>query len=425
MKILHITYTLRGGAGHSLLRHHTALRDMGIDSQIIVGDGKTNDSPVIHDIKKICPSLTSYQKRLNSFGTFIEPFFGESIFSAQSSYLLPDLKMVREADIIEFRMLHSGHGKSFFNLRTLTKISQLKPTVWRLSDMWAFTGYCAYAFDCQKWQTGCSMCPQLREPDWIRSELPQIKFDPSKRIWKLKKIIYNNSSLHIVCPSKWMQNQVRKSILKDSVSITYIPVGVDTNIFSPHDKDKVRKHLRLPEQKFILISSIPSPKNYRKALSLLFEMLEFVQNKKQIALVLIGSQNVSLPSALEEFDIFQMGYIKDEIDLSKLYSSADLFCFPSRCDNSAQVLLEAAACGIPSICFSTCGNAEYVIENITGILIEPYNLESMAQHIDLVLTEPGKCIQLGKNARDYITGQLSTANQAERFINLYKKLIKR
>ncbi len=62
--------------------------------------------------------------------------FANDLKFAWTDYLL-ETKEFKEADIVHCHNLHSN----FFDLKTLKKMSKLKPVIWTLHDIWAITGF--------------------------------------------------------------------------------------------------------------------------------------------------------------------------------------------------------------------------------------------------------------------------------------------
>ena len=50
--------------------------------------------------------------------------------------------------------------------------------------------------------------------------------------------------------------------------------------------------------------------------------------------------------------IVSLGYIKDKVDLSLIYSAVDTFVIPSIEDNFPNTILESLACGTPVVGFN-------------------------------------------------------------------------
>src|SRR5690554_5007769 len=82
----------------------------------------------------------------------------------------------------------------------------LKPVIWTIHDEQSYTGHCAYSFDCKKWQTGCGNCPDL-------TFYPKIKKDTTDFLLYIKEKIYDFSDFTVVCPSRWLANRAKQSIL--------------------------------------------------------------------------------------------------------------------------------------------------------------------------------------------------------------------
>ena len=87
---------------------------------------------------------------------------------------------------------------SYFSHTALPFLSRLRPVVWRLSDMWAFTGHVAYSYDCERWRHGCGSCPYL-------GEYPALSRDTTAALWRWKNAVYKRSKLTIVAPSRWIE----------------------------------------------------------------------------------------------------------------------------------------------------------------------------------------------------------------------------
>ncbi|MCG2573868.1 glycosyltransferase family 4 protein [Acinetobacter sp. ME22] len=95
---------------------------------------------------------------------------------------------------------------------------------------------------------------------------------------------------------------------------------------------------------------------------------------------------------IEEHVIFTGNISQDEI-LSSFYYLADLHVFPVKHipedpEGFGMVAIEAAAHGTPTVAFATGGVIDAVQNQITGILIDQQNYESLAQAIITALSNP-------------------------------------
>jgi L-malate glycosyltransferase len=101
--------------------------------------------------------------------------------------------------------------------------------------------------------------------------------------------------------------------------------------------------------------------------------------------------------------------------------SADAFVLPSRFEAFGVVYIEAMACGLPVIA-TRAGGPESFVKPGTGLLIEPNNPEELAKaiyHIKTNLNDyPSQFI------RDYAEENFSRKGIAEKYIALYKKILR-
>jgi glycosyltransferase involved in cell wall biosynthesis len=113
--------------------------------------------------------------------------FANDLRFAWTNYLL-ETKEFKEADIVHCHNLHSN----FFDLKTLQKMSQQKPVVWTLHDMWAFTGF-------------ASNSATLKNPNPKKFLL--FLWDNTSHLLRIKKSIYKKSKLYIVTVSDWLKKK--------------------------------------------------------------------------------------------------------------------------------------------------------------------------------------------------------------------------
>jgi phosphatidylinositol alpha-1,6-mannosyltransferase len=92
-------------------------------------------------------------------------------------------------------------------------------------------------------------------------------------------------------------------------------------------------------------------------------------------------------------------------DLPLLYSMADIFLMVSRerlenCDleGFGIVFIEAAACGAPVIGGRSGGIEDAVLDNVTGLLVDPLSIEDVAESIDRLLSDKALADRLGEAA---------------------------
>jgi glycosyltransferase involved in cell wall biosynthesis len=88
-------------------------------------------------------------------------------------------------------------------------------------------------------------------------------------------------------------------------------------------------------------------------------------------------------------------------DTARYYNMSDVFALPSRYEASGDVLIEAAACGLPVIAADTGGVSWYLKDGTTGILVDRDNefIPSFARALIKLLKDPELAKEMGKAGR--------------------------
>jgi glycosyltransferase involved in cell wall biosynthesis len=74
-------------------------------------------------------------------------------------------------------------------------------------------------------------------------------------------------------------------------------------------------------------------------------------------------------------------FVKRE-DMPALYARHDIFVFPSLVEGMPLTLLEAMASGMPVVTTNTCGMADVVEDEVSGLLVPTANAEKLAAGIE-------------------------------------------
>ena len=168
----------------------------------------------------------------------------------------------------------------------------------------------------------------------------------------------------LVSCSKWLDNEISKSMLKDKKHIV-INNSIDLSHFYPEDSD-LRAKYHLENKKIILcVANVwTKPKGFEEVMKL-SKMLD-----DKFSIVMIGLNN----KQLEKLPKNIIGITRLGIDdLRRWYSIADVFLNCTLEDNYPTVNLEAKACGLPIITYNTGGSPEMIGDN--GYVVERYDLK--------------------------------------------------
>ena len=405
MKVLlvHMSDFKRGGGGAiAMHRLHQGLKNAGIDSKILCAT-KTLDSP---DSVAI-PRPSAFENLLGKFTSRL----GLGSVHRIGSFGITKNRAYLEADVLNL------HGfRSAFNYLALPALTRDKPCVFTLQDIWPFTGHCAVSYDCDRWKTGCGLCPYLDAP-------PPIRRDGTHLEWKLKNWAYSRSNLAIVALCGQVTEWAKDSML-GHLPIYQIPSGVDTDVYEPLDRQQCRSLLGIPPSKKVLMFSALDMSQHWKGGDLLMKALHDLPDslKSDTVLLLLGDKGGAVAQSAG-IPTFSLGYVSNDRLKALAYSAADLFVSPSRAEAFGLVTLESLACGTPVVSFGVGGALELVQTGRTGYLAELENARDLRDGIVQLLEDESLRRAMGRRGREMVLEEYNMELYVQRYVDLYRQLL--
>ncbi|OAV73458.1 GDP-mannose-dependent alpha-(1-6)-phosphatidylinositol dimannoside mannosyltransferase [Bacteroidales bacterium Barb6] len=419
MKILFINTSEHiGGASIAANRLMSALQKGNMEVFILVRD-KDTDNPTVASINQSWLNqkvnyLRFVWERLVIF--FYNKFNRENLFRVSIANTGTDISrhpLVKEADVIHLHWINQG----FLSLADIEKLIKLgKPVVWTMHDMWPCTGICHYAGNCSNFTNKCGYCPFLKS---TRNN------DLSNKAWKKKNFIIS-SSIQIVTVSSWLANIAKQSSLTRKLAIETIPNVIDASILFKKDKGVMRESLSLPSDKNIILMGAARLDDPIKGLNYLVNALSLLidgeYKKENLLLVLFGE--IKNKEVLKDLSIpyISLGLIKDINLIANLYSAADVTVVPSLYETFGQTIIEAMACGCPTVSFDNSGQTDIIDHKVNGYLAAYRNTKDFADGIHWALhnkNNPKIANACLKKVQDNYTESIV----AGKYISLYKKLL--
>ncbi|AJI57014.1 glycosyl transferases group 1 family protein [Francisella philomiragia] len=396
IKVAHIGYTKLGGAGIATERLNTALIENGIQSTFINFDDSTflktkqNENTLVVN-KSICELANSQIDPNNTMFSF-------SITSLSFKELD---SIIENNDIIN---IHWVPG--ILSIEAIAYLSHSrKPVVWTFHDINPLTGGCHCFHGCNAWLHDCKRCPQLSND-----------FDnlPAKILAAKKKYI-NFKNITVVVLSTHSEKVISQSIYS-ICNIKIIPHSLDLEIFKLHCKETSKQELKLPLDKKIIFY-LPSYNSTIKGAKEFLEALDTLKHKDKYHILVAGQGAKKF--TCDDFEITNIGYIKDSEKLALAYSAADVTVVPSLEETFSNTTAESLACGTPVVGFNTGAISDMAIDDYTGYTVEPGDSLGLAKGIVKVLEGPN----LSQNCRKYAEENLTLDIYAKNYINLYSKLL--
>jgi glycosyltransferase involved in cell wall biosynthesis len=140
-----------------------------------------------------------------------------------------------------------------------------------------------------------------------------------------------------------------------------------------------------------------------KGLDILITTLAALKkNGFQLRLIAVGKgdaiehyKSLAKKEGFEKETVFT-GFVEDE-DLPKYYAGADVLVLPSTtsAEGFGMVITEANACGTPAIGSDIGGISQAIQNGKTGILVEPKNINALAEAVATFYNHPAAAERMG------------------------------
>jgi len=205
----------------------------------------------------------------------------------------------------------------------------------------------------------------------------------------------------------------------DRIDIQIIPNGVNLQEFSLAQDRKWDSPRLLWTGRLV----------FQKGLDLLIQALGSLKKDIPWNLKLIGEgpQRPALESLAAEYGIEDRiefkGWINRD-DLSREYSGANLFVFPSRHEGMPNAVLEAMASGLPVVASRIAGNEELVIPDQTGLLVPTENPDALREALELLLLDGALRKQMGLAARQRAEIYYTWDQVARQYLAKLKEMVR-
>ena len=416
MRVLIVNTSERtGGAAVAASRLMEALNNNGVKAKMLVRDKETD---------RLTVAAVPGQKWMQfyflweRFVVWLRLYFNRKhLFEVDIANCGADVTQLpefQEADVVHLHWINQG----MLSLKGIRKILNTgKPVVWTMHDIWPATAICHLTLDCRNFETQCTHCRLLPGSGSTN--------DLSTQIWKRKQQMLNDRQITFVTCSQWLAGEAQKSALLKGQRVVSIPNPIDTHIYTPKDKQQARQRVGLPTEGRIILFASQRVTNRNKGMGYLLEACrllaeQYPEKKEDITVAILGGHAEEIEGQLP-FRTCPLGYVNDEQRIVDIYNAADVFVLPSLSENLPNTIMEAMACGVPSVGFRIGGIPEEIEHQQNGYVADYCSSEDLARGIWWTLYEADHeavrkaCLQ--KVAHNY--SQQSVANH---YLEVYESL---
>jgi len=121
-----------------------------------------------------------------------------------------------------------------------------------------------------------------------------------------------------------------------------------------------------------------------------------------------------------EKNVKLLGFIGDPVPLLKM---SDAFCLLSRSEGFCNALLEAMACGVPSVVTRVGGNPEAISDGENGFLVPVEDDAAAAEKLLALLRDPEQGARIGERGRESVQTRFSADVMIQKLVGVYRELL--
>ena len=402
-----------GGASVVTFRLMQALRDEGVDAQMLVLS-KTSDS---ESVTQLCTrrrrNRAFLSERLNIF--LRNGFSKANLFkvsTATHGVSLISHPLIAEADVIAINWINQGM-LSLDELEALTRLG--KPIIWTMHDMWCLTGVCHHALECDNYKAQCGNCQFISNG--------RRKNDLSHTTWLRKNEIYKNSNIYFVPVSNWLAEKCRQSSLLADKQIEVIHNAFPIDFYSTTPSSLVQG-FGIDYDKNLILMGAARLDDPIKGFEYAIEAINVFSKTnpdlaKKCEVVFFGEiRDIQLLKRLR-MPYLHLGRINDPKAIRQLYASAKVVISTSLYETLPGTLIEGQAAGCVPVSFGMGGQADIIDHKVTGYIAEYKSPKSIAEGIAWALETAPDREMLHNSVREKFASKVI----AQRYIELFKKLL--
>jgi glycosyltransferase involved in cell wall biosynthesis len=237
------------------------------------------------------------------------------------------------------------------------------------------------------------------------------------------------SANHMIAISDELQQRSYQAGFDDKV-VKKIFNGFDEENFfipGPALKTELRQKLNIPASAPVFLSV--GKVEHRKGYDLLLQAFADIQKAMpEAVLVVVGPDNVeansyyvNLLAFITEQQLKNIHFVGRQYNVHEFTKASDYFLFCSRQEGFGTVMIEAMACGLPTIAMNIQGVTEDIVTDARiGVINYSHEPAEFAQQaLNLIQAAKQEDIQLAVKA---LSDKFSISNIAKSYIHLYRQL---
>lgn len=263
-------------------------------------------------------------------------------------------------------------------------------------------------------------------PAIVYTEHGRFEVDPLIRL--VEDYISVRVTDKVVAVSDQLQTRLIEQVHFPASKVLTIVNGINTDQFAPRpEQPGLRQSLSIPDNAKI-VGTVGRLQEVKDHLSFIkaFELVNQRLPNTVLMLVGDGSLRPQLEAYVADHNLKgRVIFAGLRQDIPEMLNLLDLFVLSSLSEGTCVSLLEAMASGLPAVVTDVGGNPSIVTHGVNGLVVEPRDIEQLANAIVELLTDEPRYARMSENARQRMVADFSSRRMMEKYNEIYSDLLSR
>lgn len=235
---------------------------------------------------------------------------------------------------------------------------------------------------------------------------------------------------HYVALSDQIASYLQAGVGIDPRRLTRIYNGVDTTRFRPAGSRACRALLPFSGSDLFVVGTVGRLQAVKDQVSLVRAFAQLVREsgaeRSRLRLVIAGEGPVraQLEEAIRAEGLEGIAWLAGgRDDVADLMQCFDLFVLPSLSEGISNTILEAMSTALPVIATRVGGNAELVVDGVTGTTVPPANPTALAAALGTYVSQPALGPEHGAAGRRRIEERFAIQTMVASYDAVYERLL--
>ena len=213
--------------------------------------------------------------------------------------------------------------------------------------------------------------------------------DISKLQKMLRRLMIKHASAFLASSTESKKNQMMYGAPEEKIYLSFLTVDTQKLYF-----EREQYH----SKKLLYVGRLVEI----KGVDLLLKAFAKVKTVG-VTLVIVGdgAEEESLRDIVKQLGLeakVEFVGFKEGEELYQYFQKSDIFILPSRMETFGLVVLEAMCNSMPIICSQYVGCIPDLVDEDNGMIVNPYDTDSLTEAIDLLASNEGRVRQMGQNS---------------------------